>query len=117
MRLILTVLAGLALIQGAAAQQYPTIVGTWYDEQGGPKDCQSHWGWQISPMRIDNAVTTCQFNNVSRDGWEVTWTGTCSFEGDPMSGNKVIATERSGVLTIEFGSDGSYVTGLRRCER
>lgn len=101
----------------ALAQSYPTIVGRWYsppEEGGSPQDCDTHWGWTIEPMALGNAMVQCRFTGVARDGWEVTWQGQCSMEGQDIAGSKVVATETRGNLLVEFG-DGSYVGPLKRC--
>lgn len=113
-----TMLSTVFLPVASAAQQYPTIVGRWYsapDEGGSYKDCDTHWGWDIAPMSLGNAMVQCRFNDVARDGWEVTWRGRCSFEGQDIPGDTVVATETNGELDIVFG-DGSSVNDLRRCQ-
>ena len=115
--LVAAVLASILLPAAASAQQYPTIVGRWYSapaEGGSYKDCDTHWGWEIQPMSLGNAMVQCRFNDVARDGWQVTWRGKCSFEGQDIPGNIVVATETNGELDVVFG-DGSSVNDLRRC--
>lgn len=102
------------LASSAHASQYPTIVGSWYQQQYGPTDCQSHVGLHIKPMSLLNDETVCEFDDVSRSGWKVTWHGTCGFSGDFEDNVKVTAIENSGVLSIQF-NDGAVAGGFMRC--
>lgn len=118
--LLLTLGTVALLIAPTVAQQsYPTIVGRWYSpsqEGGSPEDCDNQWGWTIKPMALGNAMVQCQFTDVARDGWEVTWRGSCSMEGQDIDGNTIVATETNGSLKVVFG-DGSWVGPLQRCTK
>lgn len=117
----LVALGAMALMMSPtmAQQSYPTIVGRWYSppqEGGSPADCANQWAWTIKPMALGNAMVQCHFKDVARDGWEVTWHGSCSMEGQDMAGDRVVATETNGSLKVVFG-DGSWVGPLKRCAR
>jgi len=113
-RLLLASLAIVLATGGAVAQQYPTIVGDWYEPAYGPADCGQHFGISIQPMAMKYFDDICQFDSVSRDGWQVTWKGQCTAGAEWQNNLTVIATETAGVLRIDW-SDGSRIDDLRRC--
>lgn len=98
------------------AQQYPTIIGSWFEEEHGVGDCTSHWGVKIEPMSLQAGETMCEFRSVKREGWTVTWQGDCFESGETLPNMKVTATEKNGRLTLSF-SEGGIIQGLRRCPK
>jgi hypothetical protein len=118
MRLITLIAAGTFLLAtgGATAQQYPTIVGDWYEPEYGPSDCGQHFGINIQPMAMKYFDDVCQFDDVRRDGWKVTWTGQCTAGAEWQRNMTVVAVETEGRLRIDW-SDGSNLPDLRRCPK
>jgi len=110
----LVLLAVLGAVSSAAATEYPTIVGSWYDPDYGVADCKTHWGVHIEPMSYLSGETRCDFDSVARDGWKVTWTGQCMFGGAEPEPVSVIAIETDGILNMNFGDD-DWGPDLHRC--
>ena len=96
------------------AQQYPTIVGSWYAEETGPGDCGTQYEVQIGPMSYAEETFICSFDDVWRDGWQVTWNGACN-DGSGRVKTKVVAIEDDGRLSLSFNGDPGWST-LRRCD-
>lgn len=98
----------------AQAQQYPTIVGEWFPEKLGPKACGTPSSARITPMGFSDAENfSCAFNDVRRDGWQVTWNGRCEIEGDGAL-FRVRATEDDGKLSLTFNGTPGW-SDYRRC--
>lgn len=97
----------------AAAQSYPTIVGEWYAEEIGPQDCGGPHAMHIGPMHYVEEALSCEFKDVVRDGWSVTWNGSCN-DGAGSSPIRLVATETDGRLTLRFNGEPGWST-LRRC--
>lgn len=95
------------------AQIYPTIVGEWYAEEIGPQDCGGPHAVHIGPMHYVEEALACEFKDVARDGWEVTWSGSCN-DGAGSLPMRVVATETDGRLTLRFNEEPGW-TALRRC--
>lgn len=112
MRFIFATLAVL-VASPAMGQQYPTIVGEWYAEETGRQDCGTQFATHISPMGYAEETYICKFNDVRRDGWQVTWNGSCS-DGSTSEKTKVVALEENGRLSIWFNGNPGWST-LRRC--
>lgn len=104
---ILVVAIWSAVAISAVAQQYPTIVGEWYDMEHGKADCGTPWSLHIMPKAMSGSETYCEFSDVRREGWMVTWNGTCGSANDERP-VRVVATEdpSKGELTV------SYSTGV-----
>ena len=105
-----------SLISPALGQQYPTIVGDWYDPRYGQSDCGVHFGISIQPMGMKVFDEVCSFDTVRRDGWKVTWTGQCTSRGEWSNKISVIAVETRGRLRVDW-PDGTYLSDLRRCPK
>ncbi|MFD2648038.1 hypothetical protein ACFSX5_09570 [Devosia albogilva] len=115
-RQILRALATAAIAVAATptlAQQYPTIVGEWYMEDYGPQDCGTPFGAKIGPMSYAEDTYVCRFDDVRRDGWKVTWNGSCS-DGNTTESSQVVAIETRGRLSMWFNGY-SALSALRRC--
>jgi hypothetical protein len=97
----------------AVAGQYPTIVGEWYLEDYGPQDCGTPLAVKIGPMSYAEDAYSCTFKDVRRDGWKVTWNGSCS-DGSTSEKMKVVAVEDDGRLSMRFNGQPAAST-LRRC--
>lgn len=111
----LIVAAALALLAvPAAGQQYPTIVGEWYAEEIGAQDCGTPHAFHIGPMHYVEEALVCEFKDVRRDGWRVTWNGSCN-DGSSSSKTQVVALEESGQLSMWFNGNPGWTT-LRRCD-
>jgi hypothetical protein len=109
----LLIFAALALVAApVAAQQYPTIVGTWHAEDA-PEDCGTPHEIQISAMQYAEESMICRFDDVRRDGWQVTWNGSCN-DGSSQTKTQVVALEDLGRLTLSFNGNPGW-TALRRC--
>lgn len=80
------------------------------------KDCSSHWGTHIEPMGLVTGETMCEFDDVRRDGWIVTWRGTCYESGETLPNMTVVAAENAGRLSISF-IQGGTISDLRRCPK
>jgi len=104
----------LGLLTPAAAQQYPTIVGEWYAEETGPQDCGGPFAFHIGPMQYVEEQLVCEFNDVRRDGWQVTWNGSCNDGSDEVKA-KVVALEERGRLTVWINGHPGW-SALRRCQ-
>lgn len=109
--IILTV--ALAAVLPAHAHPYPTIVGEWYAEEIGPQDCGGPHSVHIAAMRYVEEAMICRFTDVIRDGWRVTWTGSCS-DGSSAWPMRLVATEAEGRLTLSFNGTPGW-SALRRC--
>lgn len=96
-----------------SAQQYPTIVGEWYVEEYGAKDCGTQFSVQIGPMMVAEETYICRFDDVRRDGWQVTWNGSCS-DGSTVEKMNLVAIENDGRLSLWYNGTLSDAT-LRRC--
>lgn len=97
----------------AAAQTYPTIVGEWYTEEIGPQDCGGPHAVHIGPMHYVEEALSCEFGDVARDGWQVTWNGSCN-DGAGSSPMRLVATGTEGRLTLSFNGNPGW-SALRRC--
>ncbi len=95
------------------AASYPTIVGEWYAEQTGPQDCGGPFAFHIGAMHYVEEALVCDFDDVRRDGWQVTWNGSCN-DGSTSSPTQVVAREDKGRLTMWFNGNQGW-TALRRC--
>lgn len=107
-----TVIAVSLLLAAPASAQYPTIVGEWHAEQF-PQDCGTPAAVHIGAMHYAEEALVCSFDDVARDGWQVTWKGRCS-DGNDQIATRVIATETQGRLAMSFNGTAGW-TGLRRC--
>lgn len=105
--------ATLVAVSPAAAQSYPTIVGEWYSEEVGPQDCGGPHAFHIGPLHYVEEALSCKFKDVGRDGWAVTWNGSCN-DGAGSSPMRLIATETDGRLTLSFNGNAGW-SALRRC--
>lgn len=103
---------GLAIFAAPASAQYPTIVGEWHAEEF-PQDCGTPFAVYIGPMHYAEEAMVCSFDDVARDGWQVTWNGSCS-DGNESLATRVVANENGGRLTLAFNGMSGW-TGLRRC--
>ncbi len=115
-RQIIRAILTAAMVVAAApvlAQQYPTIVGEWYMEDYGPQDCGTPFGAKIGPMSYAEDTYVCRFDDVRRDGWKVTWNGSCS-DGNTTERSQVVALETRGQLSMWFNGYPAVST-LRRC--
>lgn len=99
----------------APAQQYPTIVGEWYVEEYGAKDCGTPFAVKLGPMSYAEDSYVCTFDDVRRDGWQVTWNGSCS-DGSTSERTRLIAVETDGRLSFNWNGDWQQQS-LRRCTR
>ena len=97
------------------AQSYPTIVGEWYAEEIGPQDCGGPFAYHIGPMHYVEEALVCEFEDVRRDGWKVTWNGSCN-DGSEQYPTQVVALEHRWQLSMWFNGNPGWTT-LRRCER
>lgn len=106
-------LAAGVMIGPVAAQKYPTIVGEWYAEDIGPHDCGTPFAFHIGPMNYAEESLVCTFDDVRRDGWQVTWNGSCR-DGSSQFPSQVIALEERGRLSMWFDGQPGW-SALRRC--
>ena len=100
----------------SAAQQYPTIVGEWYDVQHGNADCGTPWSLHIMPKAMSGSETYCDFRDVRRDEWMVTWNGVCGSANDEWP-VRVVAIENptNGELAVSYSTG---VTNIHKsCEQ
>lgn len=108
--------AGAALLMltavSAMGQQYPTIVGEWYAEKT-PQDCGTPFAVKIGAMHYVEDELSCSFDDVARDGWQVTWNGSCNSGNEPTKVH-VVATEDRGRLVVTINGNPGW-TALRRC--
>jgi hypothetical protein len=111
-RLVGILIYGLSFMHAVPleAQQYPTIVGEWYGVEHGQGDCGTPWSLRIMPKAITGSDTYCEFSDVRRDKWMVTWTGIC-FAGNDEWQERVVATENpvSGELSVAFSTGGTII--------
>lgn len=113
MKFILSACAALLSITPVMAQQYPTIVGEWYAEQASAADCGGQHAIRIGAMSYADEALVCKFDDVRRDGWQVTWNGSCN-DGSTRVRTKVVAVEKAGSLSLSFNGNAGWST-LRRC--
>lgn len=106
-------LAVLLLSAPAFAEQYPTIVGEWYGEDYGDQDCGTPRAVHIGAMSFAEDSYVCRFKDVARDGWTVTWNGSCN-DGSTVEKTRLMATESNGRLTT-FWNGRAAAIALRRC--
>lgn len=99
----------------AVSQQYPTIVGEWYAEDYGPQACGTPAAIHIGPKSWTEDEYVCRFQDVSRDGWQVTWNGSCS-DGATEDKMRLVVVERNGRLHTAWNGNAGSGT-LRRCTR
>lgn len=107
--------ATLVAILPATAQSYPTIVGEWFSEETGTHDCGGPHAIHIGPLHYVEETLACEFQDVARNGWEVTWNGSCN-HGSSSSPMRLVATEEHGRLTLTFNGEPGW-SALRRCKR
>lgn len=112
-RAFVLVMASLVPALPAAAQAYPTIVGEWYAEEIGAQDCGGPYAVHIGPMSYVEEALSCEFNDVARDGWKVTWNGSCN-DGGGTSSMRLVAIETDDRLTLSFNGNPGW-SALRRC--
>jgi hypothetical protein len=112
-RLITITAVTLVTALPAAAQTYPTIVGEWYAEEVGPQDCGGPHAVHIGAMHYVEEALSCEFEDVARDRWQVTWNGSCN-DGAGSSPMRLVATETEGRLTLNFNGNPGW-SALRRC--
>lgn len=111
---VLIIIAATALATlPTTAQSYPTIVGEWYAEEIGPQDCGGPHAVHIGPMHYVEEALSCDFQDVARDGWEVTRTGSCN-DGSTVAPMRLVATEDNGRLSLLFNNKPGWST-LHRC--
>lgn len=96
-------------VSTAQAQQYQTIVGEWYVEEYGPKDCGTPFAVRLGPMSYAEDSYVCTFDDVRRDGWQVTWNGSCS-DGSTSERTRLIAVETNGRLSFNCKRVAEAVT-------
>jgi hypothetical protein len=104
--------AGAMSVGPSVAQTYPTIVGHWHPEDT-PQDCGTPFEVQITPMGYAEETLMCEFDDVRRDGWQVTWNGNCH-DGSSRRPMKLVALEDNGRLTLTFNGQPGW-TALKRC--
>lgn len=98
------------------AQDYPSIVGEWYDVEHGKGDCGTQWSLNIGPKSMVGAETYCEFSDVRRDQWMVTWNGVC-WSSDEEFPVRIVATEnpQSGELSVAYSTG---ITNIHKsCDR